>query len=102
MARHDPQRTAASTGQSALERPTIAWRTYLGGSLGAQQVFAANVDGNGTGDVVILWQAPRGQALRRLDPVGDAPPSTSFASTRCATSTTTARSTSWPRGARGA
>ena len=54
MARHDPQRTAASTGQSALERPTIAWRTYLGGSLGAQQVFAADVDGNGTGDVVIL------------------------------------------------
>jgi hypothetical protein len=54
MARHDPQRTAASTGQSSLERPTIAWRTYLGGSLGAQQVLAADVDGNGTGDVVML------------------------------------------------
>jgi MYXO-CTERM domain-containing protein len=54
MARHDPQRTGASTGQSALEHPTIAWRSYLGGSLGLQQVLAADLDGDRSGDVLLI------------------------------------------------
>ncbi len=52
--RHDPQRTAASSGRTTLTRPTVNWRRYLGGQLGAQQFFAADVDGDGSAEVIFV------------------------------------------------
>lgn len=52
--RHDAARTATGDGTSRIERPAIAFRHYLGGSLGAQQMLAHDVDGDGTREVVLI------------------------------------------------
>src|SRR5690606_22331617 len=52
--RHDAARTATGDGTSRIERPAIAFRHYLGGSLGTQQVLAHDVDGDGDREVVLI------------------------------------------------
>ncbi len=71
--RHDPQRTGASSGTLAIDRPTVVWRRYLGGQLSGTQYFALDVDGDGTREVlyiaggraiakrpnnIIVWESP--------------------------------------------
>lgn len=71
--RHDPRRTGAARGVAHIERPTIHWRRYLGGQLTGYQFFPADVDGDGTNEIVyvaggkviakrpdnvILWESP--------------------------------------------
>nr|UXE44908.1 hypothetical protein Hi04_10k_c3883_00017 [uncultured bacterium] len=52
MARHDAQRTGASSGSSDIISPTPYWRVYLGGALGAGQLVALDANGDGSMDVV--------------------------------------------------
>ena len=47
MARHDAQRTAAAQGKSDIQKPAVAWRSYLGGGLGVYGLLAGDVEGNG-------------------------------------------------------
>ncbi len=52
MARHDPQRTGATTGASDIEKPVVYWKSYLGGQLTAGQMIARDVDGDGAVEIV--------------------------------------------------
>ncbi len=52
--RHDAARTATGDGTSRIERPAIAFRHYLGGSLGTGQMLAHDVDGDGNREIVLL------------------------------------------------
>jgi hypothetical protein len=85
MARHDVSRTGATGGRSNLERPTIAWRRYMGGAVGSQQLLARDVNGDGAVEVVfisggklvakrsddsIVWETPPFD-LFRIDTVRD-------------------------------
>lgn len=52
--RHDPQRTGASSGTLAIDRPAVVWRRYLGGQLSGTQYLALDVDGDGTREVIYI------------------------------------------------
>lgn len=54
MARHDVRRTALGDGAARIERPAASLRHYLGGSLGSEQYVAADVDGDGSAEVIFL------------------------------------------------
>ena len=54
MARHDPKRTGASNGTSDIKKPVTYWKRYLGGSVGAQGMLVADVNGNGSAEVVYV------------------------------------------------
>lgn len=52
MSRHDARRTAMATGTSNILKPASYWKTPLGGSLGQDQVLAADVNGDGKVEIV--------------------------------------------------
>lgn len=52
--RHDAARTSTGDGASRIVRPALAFRHYLGGSLGTRQMLAHDVDGDGSREVVLL------------------------------------------------
>ncbi len=53
-ARRDPQRSAASVGRARLDQPTVAWRRYLGGALGPDDVLVDDIDGDSSPDIAML------------------------------------------------
>lgn len=69
MARHDPQRTGAAESQSDIVKPAVYWRSYLGGKLNANGLFAGDVDQDGVVDIVhiaggrVVAKHADGQAL---------------------------------------
>src|SRR5690242_17372308 len=54
MARHDAKRTSVATGTSDITKPVPYWKRYLGGSIGAQGMLVADVNGNGSQEVVYV------------------------------------------------
>lgn len=54
MFRHDARRSAASPGSSDLARPAVAFRTYLGGTVGNGQFVDLDVDSDGRAEIVYL------------------------------------------------
>jgi hypothetical protein len=54
MFRHDPRRSGASPAQVGIDRPAVAFRTYLGGALAASQMLDVDVDGDGTSEVIYV------------------------------------------------
>jgi hypothetical protein len=54
MNRHDRARTAATTGVSDLAKPVVAWRRYLGGALGADELVAEDVNKDGSVDLLLV------------------------------------------------
>lgn len=53
MYRRNSQRTAVTTSSSQLERPVRAWSYYLGGRVDGDDFTIADVDANGTPEIVI-------------------------------------------------
>lgn len=73
MFRHDARRSGSSLAEVAIDRPTVGFRTYLGGSLAGHQALDLDVDGDGEheivyvaggrvvakrGDNVAVWESP--------------------------------------------
>ncbi len=71
--RHDTRRSGASSGAVPIDEPTVAFRTYLGGTLRSDAFVDVDVDGDGRvellyvsggrvaakrGDNVALWESP--------------------------------------------
>ncbi|MCC6877217.1 MAG: VCBS repeat-containing protein [Sandaracinaceae bacterium] len=54
MARHDRRRTSVGDGTARIERPALAFRHYLGGTLGREQYLATDTDGDGTPEIVFV------------------------------------------------
>ncbi|NMC69189.1 MAG: VCBS repeat-containing protein, partial [Myxococcales bacterium] len=54
MARRDPERTAYAPGSTFIHRAAPLWRYFLGGTLGREQYWAGDLDGDGRGEVVFL------------------------------------------------
>ncbi len=54
MARHDLKRTGASTKPLEVTKPVVSWRTYLGGTLGTNQVAALDIDGRPGSEVLLI------------------------------------------------
>ncbi|MDP3231762.1 MAG: MYXO-CTERM sorting domain-containing protein [Myxococcales bacterium] len=54
MARRDSKRTAETAEPANLREPVVTWRKYLGGELGAEQVVALDVEGDGSVEVVLI------------------------------------------------
>lgn len=52
MARHDGKRTGAAPGKSDFALPVPYWRTYLGGSLGPSSFASADVDADGSNELL--------------------------------------------------
>ncbi|MEI8254889.1 MAG: VCBS repeat-containing protein, partial [Deltaproteobacteria bacterium] len=85
MARREPGRNATASGPSDLATPAIAWREYLGGALASDQQVAADLNADGSSDVVfisggrlvakraddsLIWQTPP-YDLQRIDAIRD-------------------------------
>ncbi len=51
---HDPQRTALAIGTSQITKPVPRWRSYLGGGISHAGMMGADLDGNGTSDLLIV------------------------------------------------
>jgi outer membrane protein assembly factor BamB len=74
MARHDPQRTAHSSGRCDIDRPARSWRFYLGSALQATAYINVDVDGDGLEEVVsastgrIRAQRPNGITVWETPP----------------------------------
>jgi hypothetical protein len=54
MLRHDGARSATGAGAARITTPAIAFRRYLGGSLGADQYIAHDVDGDSRPEVILV------------------------------------------------
>jgi MYXO-CTERM domain-containing protein len=65
--RHDASRSGAADGMSNISAPAVYWKAYLGGTLGSASMLAADVDGNGMLDVVMV----SGSRVVATDPTGD-------------------------------
>jgi hypothetical protein len=72
-ARHDAQRTAISKSTSNIGKPAVYWKAYVGGSLGGTDLLVADVNLDGSQDIVyvsggsvvarsgtgqLIWQTP--------------------------------------------
>ncbi|WP_437525865.1 hypothetical protein WME79_39815 [Sorangium sp. So ce726] len=53
-ARHDPQRTGATSSTSNIEKPAPYWRAYLGGVLSTGKVLAGDADQDGEADLLFV------------------------------------------------
>ena len=54
MARHDPQRTGATSGTSNITKPTPYFKTYLGGEIDPLSLVTHDVDGDGHDEVIYV------------------------------------------------
>ena len=54
MFRRDPERTGYAPDSTFINRPAPIWRYFLGGTLGTEQYWAGDLDGDGTREVVYL------------------------------------------------
>jgi outer membrane protein assembly factor BamB len=52
--RHDARRSAVGEGTAQIDRPAIAFRHYLGGSLSNTQYYAHDVDGDGALEILLV------------------------------------------------
>ncbi|WP_129579377.1 MULTISPECIES: VCBS repeat-containing protein [Sorangium] len=65
-ARHDPQRTGATSSTSNIAKPAPYWRSYLGGTLTSRSMFAGDV--NQDGEIDLLFAS--GGRVTLSDPQG--------------------------------
>lgn len=52
--RHDARRSAVGTGSAQIDRPAIAFRHYLGGSLSNPQYLVHDVEGDGALEILLV------------------------------------------------
>ncbi len=53
-ARHDPQRTGVSASVSDIVNPAVYWKAYVGGSLAGAAFLVADVNGDGSPELVYV------------------------------------------------
>jgi hypothetical protein len=77
-ARHDAKRTGLASGKGDLTKPDAYWKYFLGGSLSGAGLMVADVEGDGSselvlasGDGVAAKRPPRWPAVAAWRPVAD-------------------------------